>query len=61
LEAKQPDLVKKAKQPKEINDENDAYLAKINRMREEKLEILRRRGVPEKYPVNIKANQFQVR
>jgi hypothetical protein len=58
--AKQPDLVKKAKQRKEINDENDAYLAKINRMREEKLEILRRRGVPEKHLVNIKANQFQV-
>jgi hypothetical protein len=60
-QAKQPDLKKKAKERQEIIDGNEAYLAKINRMREEKLEILRRRGVPEKHLVDIKANRFELR
>jgi len=59
--AKQPDLNKKAKERQTILDANEAYLAKISRMREEKLNILRKKGVPEKYLVDIKANRFELR
>jgi hypothetical protein len=59
--AKQPDLAKKARERKQITDANDEYLARVNRLRDEKLAILRKKGVPEKYLVDIKADRFELR
>jgi hypothetical protein len=59
--ARQPDLAKKAKERGEILDANDEYLARVNRLRDEKLAILRRKGVPEKYLVDIQADRFELR
>jgi hypothetical protein len=59
--ARQPDLPKKAKERREIVDANDEYLARVNRLRDEKLAILRKKGVPEKYLVDIKADRFELR
>jgi hypothetical protein len=59
--ARQPDLAKKARERTQIIDANDEYLARVNRLRDEKLAILRRKGVPEKYLVDIKADRFELR
>jgi hypothetical protein len=59
--ARQPDLAKKARERKQIVDANDEYLARVNRLRDEKLAILRKKGVPEKYLVDIKADRFEIR
>jgi hypothetical protein len=60
-EAKQPDPKKRERERQEVIDDNAAYLAKVHRIRDEKLEILQRRGVPEKYLVDVQADRFELR
>jgi hypothetical protein len=60
-DAKQPDLKKIAKERQQILDANAEYLARVNRIRDEKLEILRKKGVAEKHLVDIKADRFELR
>jgi hypothetical protein len=60
-DARQPDLAKKAKERGEITGSNDEYLARVNRLRDEKIEVLRKKGVPEKYLVDIQADRFELR
>jgi len=37
---------------------NDAHLVKLDRLRQQKADVLRARGVPEKHFVDIKAGRF---
>jgi hypothetical protein len=60
-ETRQPDLPLKERERREIVESNDTYLARVNRLRDEKLAILRKKGVPEKYLVDIKADRFEIR
>jgi hypothetical protein len=59
--AKQRDPAKDAKERQQLIDSNNDYLARVNRLRDEKLAILRKKGVPEKYLVDIKADRFELR
>jgi hypothetical protein len=60
-EAKQRDQRKIAKERQQILDANAEYLARVNRIRDEKLEILRKKGIAEKHLVDIKADRFELR
>jgi hypothetical protein len=60
-QSKQPNRQKIAQERQTILDANDAYLARVNRIRNEKLEILRKRGIPERHLVDIKADRFELR
>lgn len=52
---------KKIEEARKAKEENDEYLAKIDRLREEKLNKLRAKGVPEKYLVDIQALKWSIK
>jgi hypothetical protein len=60
-DARQPDVAGRARERRELAESNDEYLARVNRLRDEKIEVLRRKGVPEKYLVDIQADRFELR
>ena len=53
--------MKKIREAQEQKEANDAYLAKIEALRQKKLNILRAKGVPEKYLVDIMADRFELK
>jgi hypothetical protein len=55
------DPAKKVKEGRLNQEANAEYLEEINRLREEKLEALRKKGVPEKYLVDIQADRFDIK
>lgn len=61
LESRRIDPEKKRAEAEKARQANDAYIQKLNVLREEKLNQLRARGVPEKYLVDIMANKFDIK
>ena len=60
-EANKIDPAKKVAEAQKSKEENEAYLARLDTIREKKLNILRNKGVPEKYLVDIMANKWQIK
>ena len=60
-ERKRIDPMAKVREGEEIKRSNDAYLARIEGLRQKKLNELRAKGVPEKYLVDIMANRFEIK
>ena len=60
-ERKRIDPMAKVREAEEMKRSNDAYLARIERLRQRKLDELRAKGVPEKYLVDIMANRFEIK
>jgi hypothetical protein len=50
-----------AKEEQEFQYENDEYLARIDRLKQERIEILRNEGVPEQYLREIQGNRFDLK
>ena len=61
LESRKIDPEKKRQEALKAKEENDAYLERLNAIREDKLNQLRARGVPEKYLVDIMADRFDIK
>lgn len=60
-EATRVNPLKKIEEAKAAKEQNDEYLAKLDRLREAKLNTLRARGVPEKYLVDIQALRWEIK
>ena len=60
-ERKRIDPMAKVREAEEMKRSNDAYLARIEALRQRKLDELRAKGVPEKYLVDIMANRFEIK
>lgn len=60
-EATRVNPLKKIEEARIAKEQNDEYLAKLDRLREEKLNVLRKRGVPEKYLVDIQALKWEIK
>ncbi|KAK8885173.1 Cilia- and flagella-associated protein 45 [Tritrichomonas musculus] len=61
LEARRIDPEKKRAEAQKAREENEAYLRKLDEIREQKLNQLRAKGVPEKYLVDIMADRFDIK
>ena len=60
-ERKRIDPMAKVREAEEMKRSNDAYLARIEALRQKKLNELRAKGVPEKYLVDIMADRFDIK
>jgi hypothetical protein len=58
---KQIDPAKIERERQTLRDGNIEYLSRIERLRQEKIEILRKKGVPEKYLGEIQGNRFDLK
>ncbi|OHT03748.1 nasopharyngeal epithelium specific protein [Tritrichomonas foetus] len=60
-EATRINPLKKIEEARVAREANEEYLAKIERLREEKLNKLRAKGVPDKYLVDIQALKWEIK
>lgn len=60
-EATRVNPLKKIEEARVAKEQNDEYLQKLDRLREQKLNVLRSRGVPEKYLVDIQALKWEIK
>ncbi|OHT09740.1 Coiled-coil domain-containing protein 19, mitochondrial [Tritrichomonas foetus] len=61
LQARKIDPAKKWAEAAKQKEENDAYLARLETIRQQKLNQLRAKGVPEKYLVDIMADKWEIK
>jgi fused signal recognition particle receptor len=59
--ARQGDPAMKGKERNALTDANAAYLARVGAVRDQKIEILRKKGVPEKYLTEIRTDRLEIR
>ena len=60
-EAKRINPQKKIEEARANKEANDQYLAKLDVLREKKLDILRKKGVPDKYLVDIQKLRWEIK